>query len=151
MTVMLMAIATAMVVPTFSEGDSSNVRAATWLLVGELDFAQATAITDPSDQVRVTFDTSASRFWVAYAATPMDPILAPYTDAPHDVSFGVGAGEPASGVSIALAGIDVSYIEYDAFGRITSSTPPRITLSRSDAAMTVTLSTDTGFLTVTDE
>ncbi|MFW5652441.1 MAG: pilus assembly FimT family protein [Planctomycetota bacterium] len=150
MTVMLMAIATAMVVPTLSTNDMTYVRAGTWLVVAELDFAQAAAITDPSDNIRVSFDEDAGRVWVAASTTPDEPLTAQYTNAPHDLTLGEDAGAQAVDVLLALSGIDETYVEYDAFGRITSTTQPEITLSRNDASMSIAISTDTGFLTVTE-
>lgn len=145
-TIILMAIAAAMMVPMLSSNNSSYVSAAVGLIVADLDFAQSTAINDPSDNVVLHFDPAAGRWWITRESTP-GTILTMSSGEPYDTTLGVGRAEMAVNVAFSLADAVNNEIAYDAFGRLTQSVNPTITLTSGSATGVIVIDAETGFLT----
>ncbi len=146
LTVVLMAIAAAMVVPMFGSSDSAYVSNGAAIMIADLDFAQATAINEPSDDVTVHFDTAAARWWLTPASDP-GTIFTMSSGDPYDTTMGVGRADMAVDVAIALgAGIVGDEFSYDAYGRLSQSENAVITLSRGTAQVVITIDAEMGFL-----
>ncbi len=145
-TVILMAIAAAMMVPMLASNDSSYVSAGVGLIVADLDFAQTTAINDPGDNAVVHFDPAASRWWITKESTP-GTILTMTTGEPYDTTMGVGRAETAINVTFSLVYATDNKIVYDAFGRLTQAVNPVITVTSGSASSQITIDAETGFLT----
>lgn len=145
-TVILIAIAAAMMVPMLASNDSSYVSAGVGLIVADLDFAQATAINDPSDNTVVHFDPTASRWWITKESTP-ETTLTMTSGEPYDTTMGVGRAETAINVAFSLVYATDNQIVYDAFGRLTQAVNPTITVTSGSASSQITIDAETGFLT----
>lgn len=146
LTVVIMLIAASMVVPMFGTSDSAYVSAGASLMVADLDFAQATAINDPSDDVAIHFDTAAGRWWLTPAGDPGTTLQMSSGD-PYDTTMGLGRADLAIDVTIALSGIVSDEFTYDAFGRLGQTENAIITLARGDSQIVITIDAEMGFLT----
>lgn len=145
-TVIVMMIAASMVVPMFGTSDSAYVSAGAAIMIADLDFAQATAINDPSDDVTIHFDTAASRWWLTPAGDPGTTLTMSNSD-PYDTTMGVGRADLAIDVTIALSGVTGDEFSYDAYGRLSQTDDAVITLARGDSRTVITIDAEMGFLT----
>ena len=145
-TIAVVGVAAAMVLPMMSSNDSSRVASGAALVISDLDFAQATAINEPAETVLVRFDPRASRWWVALESTPDTPLTRTYSADPYDTTMGEGRAESAVGVTFSLTDATDDTIAYDAYGRLTQTANPVITLSCNGATATITIDAETGFL-----
>lgn len=143
----LIVIATAMVMPAMNSNDVNFLQAGVNIMISDLDYAQATSINEPSEMVYVCFDPAASRWWVAPESTPDIPYTHQYTNDPYDSTMGVGVAAPAQGVTFSVTNMAGNRIKYDAFGRLTQILDPLIILTCGEYQATITIDTETGFLT----
>ncbi len=146
LTALLMMIAASMVIPMFGTSDSAYVSAGAALMISDLDFAQATAINEPSDDVAVHFDIANARWWITPASDPGTPFTMTNGD-PYDTTMGVGRADLAVDVAIAVSGMVDDEFAYDAYGRLSQSTDAVITLSRGTSQTVITIDAELGFLT----
>lgn len=146
LTVILMMIAASMVIPMFGSSDSAYVSSGAALMIADLDFAQATAINDPADDVTIHFDTAAARWWLTPASDPATTLTMSNGD-PYDTTMGVGRADMAVDVAIALGGgIVGDEFSYDAYGRLSQNDDAIITLSRGSSQTVITIDAEMGFL-----
>jgi len=146
LTIVIMMIAASMVVPMFGTSDSVYVSAGVALMVADLDYAQATAINDPTDDVAVHFDTVAGRWWLTPAADPATTLTMSNGE-PYDTTMGVGRADLAIDVTIALSGVVGNEFSYDAYGRLSQTDNAVITLARGSSRAVITIDAEMGFLT----
>ncbi len=145
-TIILIAIAAAMMVPMLASNDASYVAAGVGLMVADFDFAQSTAISDPSDNVAVHFDAAAGRWWITREGTP-DTTLTMSNGEPYDTTMGQGRAEMAFNVAFTLDHVYGNKIVYEAFGRLVQSSSPTITVTSGGASSLIVIDAETGFLT----
>ncbi|MHC4446507.1 MAG: pilus assembly FimT family protein [Planctomycetota bacterium] len=144
-TITIIAVVAAMVLPAFNNSDRGRLNAATRILRADLELAAVMTIADPANPVVVRFDPVAGQYWLAYAATPDDPIPRPKPGEFHSVTFGIGRAASAAGVAITLEGIAGQTIEFLPEGGITDAgTPPTITLSHSGRWAKIAIAPTTG-------
>ncbi len=147
-TVAVMGIAAAIILPAMSNNDATYADAGSSLLVGDFDFAQTMAISQPDDMTVVIFDAPNARWWVAPASTPDTPYTKSYSTETVDTTLGTGNAYIAQDVTFTLTNVTNSTITYNAFGQLDQTTNPEITFSFGDATSTITINAETGFLTV---
>lgn len=146
LTTVLIIIAAAMVVPLFGSSDSAYVSAGASVMIADLDFAQATAINDPSDDITVHFEPANARWWITTAGDPGTTLTQSNGD-PYDTTMGAGRAEMAVDVTITLGGgITGDAFSYDAFGRLTQDENAIITLARGSSQTVITIDAEMGFL-----
>ena len=146
-TVAVMGIAAAILLPALGNNDDSYVDVGVSFIVGDLDLAQSMAISEPSDMVVVKFDTVANRWWVAAFSTPDTPLTKPYSGDPYDTTMGQGRAYLAENVTFTLTNVTNSMIAYNAFGQLDQTTNPEITVSYGSASAKIVIDAETGFLT----
>jgi len=146
--VAVMGIAAAIILPALSSDEIVYVDSAVSLMVGDLDFAQTMAISDPSDMTVVKFDAPNKRWWVAPYSTPDTPYTKIYSDEPYDTTLGVGRAYLSADVAFTLNNMTDNFIAYNAFGQLNQTTNPRIIFTYGTASATITIDAETGFLTV---
>jgi len=147
-TVAIMGIAASIILPALSNNESTYVDAGVSLMVGDFDFAQTMAISDPSDMSIVKFDAPNSRWWVAPFSNPDTPYTKAYSTETFDTTMGVGRAYLAEGVTFSLSNVTNNFIAYDAFGQLNQTTNPQIIFTYGSATATITIDYETGFLTV---
>ena len=67
-TLTIIAVVAAMVLPAFNNSERGRLIAATRILRADLELAAVMTITDPANPVVVRFDPIAGQYWLAYAA-----------------------------------------------------------------------------------
>lgn len=144
-TITVISILAAMVMPMMAVSDKNYVAAGAGLMMSDLDFAQSQAINEPGDQVVVRFDFKAGRWWVAPESTPTVPFTRQYSNEPYDTTMGVGRALLAEGVTFSLTNVEPTGITYNAFGQLTQSDTPTIDVTRGEATITITVDVETGF------
>ncbi len=144
-TVTIVAVVAAMVLPAFNNSEQGRLIAATQILRADLELAAVMTISDPANPVVVRFNPAAGQYWLAYAATPDNPIPRSKPGEFQSVTFGVGRAASAAGVAIALEGVAGETIEFLPEGGITDSgAPPTITLSHGGRWAKITIAPTTG-------
>lgn len=150
-TVMLMGIAAAMVIPAINSTDSTHLAAGVSLMIADMDFAQTMAINVPAEKVLLRFDPDNARWWVAPQSAPNQPYLHLYTNDPYDTTMGAGRAMSAIGVTFTVVDMEKVIsdyqIAYDAFGALDQTTNPQIVLTSGDFSSTITIDAEIGFLT----
>ncbi len=144
-TVTIVAVVAAMVLPAFNNSERGRLIAATQILRADLELAAVMTISDPANPVVVRFNPAADQYHLAYAATPDNPIARSKPGEFHSVTFGVGRASTGAGVAIALDGVAGETIEFLPEGGITDSgAPPTITLSHGGRWAKITIAPTTG-------
>ena len=77
--VTIIAVAAAAVIPSYSDSGRARVIAATSIITSDIELAQVMTISYPSEPVVVRFDPAQNRYWLAYADSPETPIARPRT------------------------------------------------------------------------
>ncbi len=149
--VAITSIAAAMVLPMMSGNDRSIAESAAYIMIGDLDFAQATAINDPSEMILIRFDPDTSRWWVAAESSPEIPLTKMYSNDPMDTTMGVGRADSALDVTFQLSGVTENRIAYNAFGQLAQTETAVITVKIRRAVTTITIDPETGFLEINSE
>ncbi|MBL1216869.1 MAG: prepilin-type N-terminal cleavage/methylation domain-containing protein [Planctomycetes bacterium] len=145
----LMVITTVMIIPTMDSPERSYLQAGLGLVISDLDYAQATAISNPDQLTLVRFDPTASHWWVAPESAPDTPYVKEYTGEPFDTYMGEGRASMAQRVTFVVTGMVNNQIEYDAFGRLNQQTIASIVLTCDTEQAMITIDPETGFLCAT--
>lgn len=143
--VAIIAVTAAFVLPRLTDDAALRVRGAASILISDIEYAQVLTISHPDNPVVVRFDAPASRYWLAYAATPDTPIMRDGTHIPYDVTFGAGRAAPVGDVGISLQDLPGDTLAFDTTGGLVDfSTTPRITLTAGERAVTLVIAPMTG-------
>ncbi|MBT8485296.1 MAG: prepilin-type N-terminal cleavage/methylation domain-containing protein [Phycisphaerales bacterium] len=149
MVVAVLAILAGLVVPTMGAADRARLRAATRLLAADLEYAQAESMSHGGDPRLVVFDARERSYRVVAASTPDVPITHPGDGQPYETRFGVGRAADLLGVTfrrLALGGDDV--LGFGAWGELDQTDAATITLALGDREVTITVTSDTGELSI---
>lgn len=145
----LMVITTVMIIPTMDSPEKSYLQAGLGIMISDLDYAQATAISSPYELALVRFDPQLAHWWVAPESAPDTPYQKQYTNEPFDTYMGEGRAEMAQRVTFVVTGMGNNQIAYDAFGRLNQQTIPSIILTCGQEQAVITIDPETGFLSAT--
>lgn len=115
-TVAVLAIIVAVILPRATDDDRLRIRVASNLIMADIELAQAMTISSPKDPVVVRFDAPNNRYWLAYATDPLTPITRAGTNEPYIVTMGAGRAVGAQGVSFTLGGMPQSTLAFNAHG-----------------------------------
>jgi prepilin-type N-terminal cleavage/methylation domain-containing protein len=118
MTIVIIAVLAALVVPQLEDTDGVRLVAAARLLGSDLELAQVMTIASPAKPVVVVFEPSNGKYWLAYAADPADPIKRPGTEADYVVTFGEGQASGADGVTLHVTGLIGNTVGFNAQGGV---------------------------------
>jgi len=146
----ILAVAVGIVVPSLEPNDRARLVAAADMVAADLEYAQALSVSNPDDLAHVKFDPAAPAgptWWVGVASAPNTPILKPFTTTPYRVTLGDGAAASLTGISISLIGV-TDTVAFDAFGRLTTTTPARVRLTNGGGSLDVVVNDVTGFVTI---
>jgi type II secretory pathway pseudopilin PulG len=147
-TVAVMAIVAAAVLPSVASGNQVNVTGAAYLIASDLEYAQSLSLATPDDPALVRFDTEAAAYWIARADDPDTPILRANGRDPYRVEFGEGDAAPAGEVAITVAGAVDGAIAFDGFGRLATLNDALVTLTGQHGVRRVRIDADTGVVTI---
>lgn len=147
-TVAVMAIVAAAVMPSLARGNQMNVSGAAYLLASDLEYAQSISLAQPDDPAVLRFDVGAGVYWIARASDPDTPIFRSNGRDPYRVTLGEGEAVQARDVAITLANSPDDTIGFDGFGRLTTAADAVVTLTSAESARTLTVDADTGFVVI---
>jgi prepilin-type N-terminal cleavage/methylation domain-containing protein len=147
-TVTLIAILAALAMPQFTSVEPLRARAAAGILRSDIEMAQVLCMSEPSNPVVVRFDTSTATYWLAEAGTPDTPITRADTGEPYSVTLGADRAVAAEGISISLADVPSSTLEFNSSGGLIDFTlNPVITLSGATDTVELHIAPTTGRIT----
>ena len=147
-TIAIMTMVAALVVPSLSDADRSRLIAATSILGSDIELAQVVTVSDPARPLVVRFEPAEAKYWLAYADTPDDPIPRPDTGAPYLVIFGQGRAHSAAGVTLVLADIANETLTFLPQGGLADFTAqPEITVSLGNKWIKLAIAPTTGTIT----
>ena len=148
LTVSIIAIVAALVIPTLSDNERLRLTAASTVMIADIQLAEVMNISYPDEPVVVSFDPANGRYWLAYADDPNTPIPRADTGEPYLVVLGQGRAVGAEGVTFSLTNITGDVLGFNAQGGIDDfSVTPAITLSHAGQSVTLSIAPTTGTIT----
>ncbi len=90
MVITILAMVAVLVMPMLTDNTRLRLQAGASIVISDLELAQVMTMAQPDRPVLVRFDNANSRYWLAYADNPGDPITHPQSGEPYLVSFGSG-------------------------------------------------------------
>ncbi len=99
MTMTIIAVLAAIVLPKFGNDYRLRMFAATRVLTSDIELAQVMTISHPDRPVVVYFDTT-TKYWLAYADSPETPIPRADTGRPYVVQLCTGRMAAAAGPTV---------------------------------------------------
>jgi len=150
-TITILAVVASVVTPMFSDDNRLRLMAASSVISSDIELAQVMTISYPDQPVVVRFDAGKQMYWLAYAADSETPIVRETTGEPYVVVIGQGRASTAQNVSLKIADMTNDGLTFAASGGLVDfATTPMIELSRNGAAVTLTISPNTGTITEHD-
>ncbi len=149
-TITIIAVVAAIVVPALMDQDRSRLMAGAVLLASDLELAQVMTISNPRQPVVVRFKPAEAKYWLAYAATPCVPIPRNESGEPYLVIFGQGRASTAAGVSMSvdqIAGDTLTFLPQGGLADFTAQ--PTITLTIDERWVTLAIAPTTGTISET--
>lgn len=145
LTITILATLAAVAIPMVAGTDVVRVRAATDLLISDIELAQILNISYPNDPVVVRFDVEANEYWLAYASSPGTPLNREDTGEPYLVQMGIGRASAAEGVVLNVLSMTNNEIAFNPQGGLTDfSATPVIQLTLAGEAIAITIAPTTG-------
>jgi len=144
-TLLVIAIAAAIVVPRLGSTNVTRLKAAAELLIADLAYAQAESISHSDDPRVVIFDTSAHTYGVFAASDTSTPLTSPTTGQPYVVDFGSGRAAGLSDVkllSLSVGGDNT--LGFGKYGQLDQTGDATITLRCHGKQVTITVDPVTG-------
>lgn len=148
-TVTILGIAGAMVMPMLRPNHDAKLRSAASLLAADLDACRAEAVAHGEDPRLIVFDTTAHAYHLAASSDPDTPINHPTSGGEYIVRFGTTDTTQLSGVtiqSVSVGGDD--QLGFGIYGQLDQPTDATITLASGGATITLTLDAPTGEVTI---
>lgn len=147
-TASILAIAVAAVTPMLTDDNELRLQAAVSVLSSDIELAQVMTLSYPDQPVVVRFDEDRQMYWLAYASDPEWPLQRETTMEPYVVVIGQGRASTAADVRFAIADMAGDGMQFTAAGGLADFTStPKVELSRRGAAVTMTISPQTGTIT----
>jgi prepilin-type N-terminal cleavage/methylation domain-containing protein len=147
-TVTIIALMAALVVPLMGDDNRVRLIAATSVLRSDIELAQVMTMAYPQDPVVVRFDADKQTYWLAFQSDTETPISRVDNGEPYVVQFGAGRAMTADGVQIELSQVLNDTLTFNAQGGIVDFTDsPMIELSRGGSALTLAVAPTTGTIT----
>ena len=146
--VTIIAIAASLVIPMVEKTGTTRLRAATRMLVADLEFAQIESMSHGDDPRLVVLE-GAGGYRIAPRSAPATAITNGADGQAYRVTYGTGRAAELAGVTIsayALGG-DLE-LGFGTYGQLDQDTPASITLAAAGHTVTVTVDPDTGEATV---
>lgn len=148
-TVTILGIAGAMVMPMLRPNHDAKLRSAASLLAADLDACRAEAVAHGEDPRLIVFDTTAHAYHLAASSDPDTPINHPTSGGEYIVRFGTTDTTQLSGVtiqSVSVGGDD--QLGFGIYGQLDQPTDATITLASGGSTITLTLDAPTGEVTI---
>ena len=139
-TVAVIGIAAALVVPMFFATDITRLNWAARLLVSDLEYSQMESIAHGDDPRVIVFDTVNDAYSIAPASDTATPITEPISKQPYTVVFGQGRARELAGVTIdnVVVGGD-DQLGFGIYGQLDQTTAATIRLAAEGRTITITI------------
>jgi len=143
-----MVIVAAIALPSVQVNGKVRVIAASNLFASDLEYAQSLSLSAPGDPALVRVAADGSGYWVARKSAPNTPILRPEANQLYQVVFGVGDARQLADVIITKLSPAATDVQFDEFGRLSTSEMGDYLLSAGGKSLRVKVSATTGATTV---
>lgn len=149
MVVVVIAIATLAILPTAGGDQPLSLQSASALLAADIEFAQASSVSDPSDPVVVAFGNKGDSYWLARASAPETPIDKP--GAAPGTKYEVHLEDLGLvGSSLTIQGVGL-YIRFDSMGRLAQGSDILATLTSPAGRIEVSIDAATGSVSLSPD
>jgi prepilin-type N-terminal cleavage/methylation domain-containing protein len=144
-TISIIAIAAALVVPQMADDQAMRLEAAARVLVSDIELAQVLTIAQPDRPVVVRFDGDTQTYWLAYASDPDTPLPRGDTGDPYEVTLGLGRASAATDVTMAVFDMEDDTLTFNEQGGVEDmNTRPVIRLVSPARAIELHVTPTTG-------
>ena len=151
LTLLIIGIAAAMVIPAAANASSPRLRTAANVLAADIDFCSSECIAQPNAPRAISFDAAHNRYTVInFNAGTTVPFPGDGKDYIND--FSTGRNTQLTGVSITsitMGGTTLSTLTFDAYGKPLITADLAITLTYNGTNIVVTVKSTTGDITIT--
>lgn len=148
-TVTVLGIAGALVMPMLRPNDAAKLRGAAAILAADLDACRAESVAHGEDTRLVVFNTSTAGYHLAAASDPDTALAHPMGGGDYTVRFGTADTSELAGVtiqSVTVGGDD--QLGFGIYGQLDQATDATIVLASNGATVTLTLDAATGEVTI---
>jgi hypothetical protein len=147
-TIAVLAVAAAVIVPGVSNNDRLRLMAAANVMTSDIELAQVMTISFPNDPIVVRFDPDNATYWLARPADPETPILRDDNGQPYLVVLGEQRASSAAGVAFTLSDVAADTLTFSALGGMADLTSaPSVTLRIDTRWIRLDVATTTGTIT----
>jgi Tfp pilus assembly protein FimT len=147
-TVALVAIVSAAVLPALSDDTRLRLMAASAVIASDIELAQTMTISRPDDAVVVRFDADKSTYWIAPAGDTETPITREASGEPYEIQLGKGRASSADGVTFVLHDMGTNMLEFNAQGGLKSFiNTPIVELQLGNQKVSLSVNPTTGSIT----
>ncbi len=150
MTLTIIAVMATVLIPRLGDGGRVRLIAGSRVLSSDIEMAQIMTISNPTAPIVVKFEPSNSRYWLAPASDPDNPILRPGATQLYRVTFGKGRGRTANEVTFELTDVTDDILKFNEQGGVSDpTTAPEIKLIHGQRWIKLNVSTMTGRISET--
>lgn len=147
--VVVLAIASALVVPRMSSASSTQVTWAAQMLAADLQAAQSESMSHPDDPRVVVVKADGTSYWIAAASDPATPVNNPLEQKPWLLAFGDGRGKHLAHVVMPANNIGPDMaLGFGRYGEPDQTHDAVFVLGADSHIAQVTVAFDTGTVTV---
>jgi hypothetical protein len=149
-TVALVAIVAASVLPALSDDTRLRLMAASAVIASDIELAQTMTISQPDDAVVVRFAANKNSYWIAPATDTETPITREVSGEPYEIELGKGRASSADGVTFVLHDMGTDMLEFNAQGGLRSFVnTPVVELRLGTQKVSLSVNPTTGSITET--
>jgi len=142
--IVIVAIAASLVIPMIGGTSTVRLRAATRMLVADLEFAQIESMAH-ADDPRLLVIAGSTRYRIARTSDSIGAIVNPADGTDYRVEYGTGRAAELIGVVISAYSLDGDdRLGFGRYGQLDQTEAATITLAASGETVTVTLDPETG-------
>ena len=144
-TLLCLAIAAAIVLPTVTDNAPEQLRGAAQMLVADLQYAQSQSMSRADDPRLIVIAADKLSYHIAAKSAPATPLTNPVGQLPYVTRF--GAGRAASMVKVKFGAVSVGgddQLGFGGLGQLDQTTPATITLTTGARSITITIDPMTG-------
>jgi hypothetical protein len=135
MTMAILAVVAAIVVPMSAGNDRVRVRAALNLMISDIEFAQSMTISFPKDPTIIVFTPADDSYFLARESDDSTPLSRLDNGEPYFVRMGEGRAFAAEDVDLTVDGVPGNQLAFSPHGGLASlSAMPVITFSIGSGA-----------------
>ena len=150
MTLTIIAVMATVLIPRMGDGGRVRLIAGSRVLSSDIEMAQIMTISNPTEPIIVKFEPLNSRYWLAPASDPDNPIVRPGATQLYRVTFGQGRGRTANDVTFELTDITGDVLKFNEQGGVLDpTTAPQIKLIHGQRWIKLNVSTMTGLISET--